>query len=116
MFEAADAVYVDGGGFDQGWLNTLTMAAANRRIVKPSHIEDLWAAECQPLLSVLPPPDQRLYGEAKRRLAFDALQLVKDVAAAERARRRIRHRALDDAEGLLWRWRELRARVASLVC
>ena len=42
-------------------------------------------------------------------------QLVKDVAAAERARRRTRHRALDDAEGLPWRWRELRARGAALV-
>ena len=41
-------------------------------------------------------------------------QLVEDVASAEHAWRRTRHRALDDAEGLLWRWRELRARIAAL--
>ena len=115
VFGDANAVYCDGGWFDQGWLNVLTGAAGIRRIVKLSRIEDLWAAECQPLLALLPAPDHRLHAEAKRRLAMDVLQLVEDVAEAERARIRIRHRALDDAQGLLWRWRELRARVAALV-
>lgn len=100
-FWSADDVYCDGGGFDQSWLNTLTVAAGVRRIFRLSHIEDLWAAGLQPLVAMLPPPDHRLHSEGRRRLALDAQQLVEDVAAAERARRRIRHRALDDAEGLL---------------
>lgn len=113
-FWAADNVFCDGGGFDQAWLNTLTVAAGNQRIFRLSHVEDLWAPEFRPLLATLPPPEHRLYGQAKRRLALDAQQLIEDVAAAERARSRTRHRALDDAEGLLWRWRELRARIAAL--
>ena len=36
------------------------------------------------------------------------------VAEAEATRRRVRHRALPDAEGLWWRWREVRRRAAAI--
>ena len=110
----ADALYFDGRSVDQGWSDTLVEAAGERRLVRLSDVADLYAEACRPLLRLLPDPDHRLYKHARNKLILDARQLLADVQAAEHARVRRRHRALDDARGLLWTWMELLRRVADL--
>lgn len=99
LFRTADAVYSDASGFDQAWLNELLVAAGRRApfpVLQP--IEDLWR---ETLAS---------WQAGKRERAA----LVEDVSNAERARNRVRHRALADAEAMLWMWRELQTRVRLL--
>lgn len=63
--------------------------------------DPLYGAACRPLLERFTPDN------AKAR----ALRIVAEAEHAEEMRARTRHRALADAEGLWWTWREIARRV-----
>ncbi len=44
-----------------------------------------------------------------------ARRIVAEAEEADATRQRVRHRALPDAEGLWWRWREVQRRAASTI-
>jgi hypothetical protein len=100
----------DAPEFDGSWLNMLL------GVVHPSSppillgLNTVLRQEVASLLERLVSDGMRVM-EAKEAV----VGMVRQVEEDEIARPRVRHRALPDAEGLRWRWAEVRRRVQALI-
>jgi hypothetical protein len=100
----------DSPAFDQFWLSMLLDVVKSSSHPVLFDLTHLLRQDVQPLLRHL----------QARRMDADEMRatvvgMVLQVQEDEEARKRVRHRALTDAEGLHWRWREVQRRVAHAV-
>jgi hypothetical protein len=102
----------DAPGSDGRWLGELLHAAGHpRNAIQVTDADEIYAEACRPLLARLPPADAEGFQRARGALLAEVAGLIEGATAAEAARRRTRHRALEDAQGLAWILRDVRERV-----
>ncbi|MBD0276332.1 MAG: transcriptional regulator, partial [Acetobacteraceae bacterium] len=102
---AGAAVFADQPSFDGYWLRMLLEAAGIRDEIPVLDVTLAYGQACSAIW------DQHdVEGSLAR-----ARRIVAEAEEAEAMRQRVRHRALPDAEGLWWRWREVRRRAAAVV-
>ncbi len=99
------SVFADQPSFDGYWLRMLLEAAGMRDEIPVLDVTLAYGQACRPIW------DEH---DAEGSLAR-ARRIVAEAEEAEATRRRVRHRALPDAEGLWWRWQEIRRRVAAII-
>ncbi|WP_458098262.1 transcriptional regulator [Roseomonas sp. WA12] len=110
----ADGVVVasDAARWEQRWLDRLMAAAGVAHAIRVVELErDILVPEARRLLRRAPPEGSPGHHLARGTLLDRASDIIGDAQHAEGNRRRLRHRALDDAEGMRWWWVEVRARV-----
>jgi hypothetical protein len=100
----------DAPGPDQFWLSRLLDVIKSSSHPVLFDLTHLLRQDVQPLLRHL--QARRMEAEEMRAAVVG---MVLKVQEDEAARERVRHRALPDAEGLHWRWREVQRRVAEAV-
>jgi len=102
----------DAARWEQRWLDRLLEAAGLAHAIGVVELErGLLVPETRRLLQ-LAPPEGMPGGHLARGALLDlASGIIADALEAERDRRRIRHRALPDAEGMRWWWLEVRRQV-----
>jgi hypothetical protein len=98
-------VFADQPAWDGEWLRVLLQAAGIGGQISVLNAIQLYRQACRPLL-------QLSQGEKTDAILDLAQQIVTDSQNAERQRQRARHRALPDAEGLRWVWKDVQERVA----
>ncbi|SHK06641.1 hypothetical protein SAMN02745194_04091 [Roseomonas rosea] len=103
-------VFSDAPAWDQDWLDTLFREAGLPRRIVLLDVHQAYGRACRPLLELVPEwhPRREARVQEINRLAA---RLVAEAGEAESRRRRTRHRAGPDAEGLSWTWREVQRRV-----
>ena len=112
--EAADTVHSDAPDYEKVWLDTLLTAGRVERnrcraaIAKIEHAVEAWGMACRPLLALLPPNGDVNRGRIEDWVRSSARSIVERANSEEERRVRVRHRAVPDAEGMLWTWREAR--------
>lgn len=115
MLTACDEVYCDSVALDGGWLSKLLVAAHLTQQQKLRDVIQLYRRAFLPLIARLPLPKDPGYKEAREKLSLLAREMVEDVQSLECTRDRVRHRSLQDAQGLLWTWLEICRRVEILL-
>lgn len=95
-------VFADQPAYDGYWFRVL-MKAAGLPAIPVLDVMQLYGEACRPLLSLSRNP---------QRGVLRAHEIVATAANAESALPRTRHRALSDAKGLYWTWREIQRLVA----
>ncbi|WP_161993751.1 transcriptional regulator [Muricoccus nepalensis] len=104
-------LFSDAPAWDQVWLHRLLLEAGLKRRGVLHDVQQAFGHACQPLISLI--VGQGTLLEAQRQeIASLSTRLVAEATDAEANRRRIRHRAGPDAEGLWWTWRYLQDHVA----
>ncbi|CAH2602849.1 conserved protein of unknown function [Rhodovastum atsumiense] len=102
-------VYSDAPPFDGRWLDVLLVRCGYPPgCVAIRDVHHAYVIACLPLLAALPPDDAADRAAAEAEIRAVAARLIAEAEEAESRRPRIRHRALADAEGLAWTWREIR--------
>ena len=101
----------DNPSHEQIWLDRLLDAAGLPRSLHVQDAELVYIRHARLLLQLAPPPDAPWHHLVIGSLQDEASCLVVDAHTAELQRRRTRHRAGPDAEGMLWILEEVRARV-----
>ena len=109
------SVASDSPAFDQRWLDMLLTFAGAPLSVTLVHTAEIFTVAFRPLLELLPSTDDPSRETALINIRKEATAILQETEAAERTRRRVRHRALPDAQGLAWIYREIRDRVAGRV-
>lgn len=94
-------VFADSPAFDGEWLHMLLRSGGIRDRIPVRDVIELYAAACRPLFTS--------FGRTKA--AAMAQRIVTETRDAEESSPRPRHRALADAEGMWWIWREIERRV-----
>lgn len=105
-------VFADAPAWDQEWLNLLLAQAGLPRSIVILDAQQAYGYACRPLLNLVPEWHPRR-DERRQEIARQAARLVAEATEAEALRRRVRHRAGPDAEGLWWTWREVQQRVTA---
>ncbi|MCR0985021.1 3'-5' exonuclease family protein [Roseomonas populi] len=106
-------VATDAARWEQMWLNRLMQAAGLMHSIKVLELErEVLLPEAQRILHLAPAEGTRGAHLARGALLDRASEIVGDSQHAEKELRRVRHRALQDAEGMRWWWLEVRERVA----
>lgn len=98
--------YSDAPAFDGRWLNTLLHTCGCDVLRVPVlPVTNAYAQACAPL---------RGHFASERETRILAAKIVADAEEAEERLEHVRHRALPDAQGLAWTWREVRRRVREI--
>lgn len=105
-------VFSDAPVYDGGWLETLLAEGGERRSVRLLDVTRAYGWACRSLLDGVGSLDGAKREDAERLIRAEALQIVSRAQQAEAMRSRVRHRALPDAEGLWWTWRQIQQVVA----
>ena len=114
--DEADAVYSDAPSFDGKWLGMLLHEGGieqeriHKTVKRVEDASDAWGKACRPLLRFLEPPDSRKRDMSVKLVRDKAMLLISQAFNQEECRPRPRHRALADAEGLLWIYLEVSRR------
>ena len=107
-------LFSDAPAWDQVWLNRLLLQGGLRRRIVLHDVQQVFGHACKPRAGFITERNTNL--EERRQEIVDlSTRLVAEATNAEANRRRVRHRAGPDAEGLWWTWRYLQDRVAKEV-
>ncbi|WP_458098441.1 transcriptional regulator [Roseomonas sp. WA12] len=106
----------DAASWEQRWLDRMLLAAGLSHSVKVVELEEgILLPEARRLLRMAPPEGTPGAHLARGALLDRASEIVGDAQHVIKNRTRVRHRALQDAEGMRWWWLEVRDRVAQIV-